>query len=131
MMKVKEALEQLDRLRERWTPSIYDAAIKQQRRRKVDTHGRPSRDKWKLRTAIRLHMRQNGTCLRCGEPLGPIESINSSDHNIDHRDVTLKGAKYNSITNKALMHRTCNLRKSSRNWLQESKRTGRLGTELI
>jgi CRISPR/Cas system Type II protein with McrA/HNH and RuvC-like nuclease domain len=120
-----DCLREIKALRDQYQRSVWDAAMKQLKRERLENYGRDPRKKFPPRMYQRLFDMQRGVCRFCNNHL----DVPAKKNEIDHIDPSRQD--FNTPSNLELLHVACNRVKSSRTLYEQSKLTGKPLTEIL
>jgi hypothetical protein len=125
-----QCLAELKALKEEYGYGIFDAAIRQMGRKRlqIDKNSRESRQRFRPRDYKRAYHRQRGICPICR--LGMILPLTfPGGLAMDHIDPNR--ADFNHPSNLQVTHEICNKRKAAKSIQEQSKSSGRPFVDII
>lgn len=119
----------LDDLKKKYGDSIFWDGVKKLKRKKLEVDNREKRKHFPLPKYQDLWAKQCGICPICEQGMdAPFK--NTAGLNIDHKNPNREKG-FNDDDNLQLTHGQCNMSKSSKSLLQQSKETGKTMMELL
>jgi len=123
----EELLNQLEQLKEKYGETEFNNAIRKIKRKKLQIakEQREKRIKFSWTTYKKLYNKQRGICPLCNESMPFIKG----EIHIDHKNPN--ETNFNAEYNLQVVHKQCNLQKSSKSLIKQSKFYGKTITELL